>query len=188
MNPPVSQQRSHEEHVALFAAFGDLVGELEPESWQRVIMRCQHLDGSGFGALLARARLSVRPFETVKWLSRQGAPAVAAIARISAAGMTGLAVAFELGSEFRTPNVGPPIRRTESTGKRSTDTYVDSYFAIEASVARFQPLHPGVAVAVRAAGQAVLHHDFLVPEDFDAVYDLIEPEIPYTMVVARAGV
>jgi hypothetical protein len=82
---------------------------------------------------------------------------------------------FEEAASERTP----PPRRTKSSGKARIDAWVDANFALEAAVAQHERSDPGVATAVRAAGQAVLRHDWMSPEAFHAVYRYVESEIPY---------
>ena len=66
-----------------------------------------------------------------------------------------------------------------STGKPRTDAYINAWLSIDAALTPFHRTDPGLVTVVRAAGEAVLTHDWLSPTDFDTVYGFVEPEIPF---------
>jgi hypothetical protein len=70
-------------------------------------------------------------------------------------------------------------RRRTTTGKPSTDAFIDAFFLIESVLAPRQQTQPGTTAAIRAAAHAVLRHDWLTPEDFASIYAPVEPEIPF---------
>ena len=175
-------RRSFDEHVQLFAAYGAHIAQLRPASWDRLRLRCVDLSGPGFRSLLRRARLASKPNDLYLSTSAQRITSLRVIAGASRVVQTTLAVAFEVAAEFdasdpRAPEPWP--RRTHSTGDPITDAYIDATFLIGAALAPFQRTDPGVAAAVRAAGQAVLRHDWLRRADFEALYAPIESEIPF---------
>jgi len=65
------------------------------------------------------------------------------------------------------------------------DACVDAYFLIDSALASSARAQPGVAAAIRAATQVMLRHDWLPPEDFEAVYRYIETEIPFAELARR---
>lgn len=181
MTPP----RGVDEHIQRFVAYSVRVAQLTPAAWDRLRVRCADLDGPAFATLLRRTRLRARPYGL--WLP-PGTPhplAFRVIAGASRAVQASIAFASEVVAEFgaavpHAPNV--PLRRTRS-GNPRTDAFVDATFRIEATLTPIGRTNPGVATAIRAAGHAVLRHDWLSETDFDAAYSLIEPEIPFADLV-----
>jgi hypothetical protein len=179
-------RRTFDEHVELFVAYGNHVASLSPAAWDRLRQRCATLDGPSFRSLVSRALLSAKAHEL--WLPEETRHHVWArgLAGISRAVQRGLALTGELAMEFDLPeerspsSASPsPYHRTESTGEATTDAYIDAMFLIESALALLAHENRGIATVVRAAGQAVLRHDWLPRADFDAVYAFIEPEIPF---------
>lgn len=167
--------------MQLFAAYCAHLAQLPPAAWDRLRLRCADLSGPSFRSLLRRARLAAQPYE-LPLPEAAGAPRIRVLAGASRAVQTSLALAFEVAAEFDMPDPrspDPPPRRTQSTGDPTTDAYIDAFFLITAALAPIRHSDPGVAVAVHAAGQAVLRHDWLPSENFDALYAPIEPEIPF---------
>jgi hypothetical protein len=178
----VRDRRSFDEHVQLFAAYSARIAQLPPASWDRLRLRCADLNDHAFRALLRRALLAAKPHELYIPEPARGIPLLRVIAGASRAVQTGLALAFEFAAEFDAPDrraPDPPPRRTQSTGDSTTDAYIDATFLIWAALASVRRTDPGVAVVVRAAGDAVLRHDWLPRADFNALYAPIEPEIPF---------
>jgi hypothetical protein len=101
------------------------------------------------------------------------------IAGASRAVITSIFFAYEPAVEFDTPDSWVPVYRPASTGKPRTDAFVNAYTLIEIALASRAHAQPGVAAAVRAASKVVLLHAWLAPEDFEAVYRYIEPDIPF---------
>jgi hypothetical protein len=178
----VRDRRTFDEHVQLFAAYGARVAQLPSASWDRLRLRCADLNGPSFSSLVRRAVVAAKPHELYVPESARRIPLLQVIAGASRVLQTGLALAFEISAEFDVPDPrasGPRPRGTQSTGDPTTDAYIDATFLIGGSLASVQRTDPGVAVAVRAAGHAVLRHDWLPRADFDALYAPIEPEIPF---------
>jgi len=50
---------------------------------------------------------------------------------------------------------------------------------LEAALASHAEGHPGLIVAVRTAGQALVRHDWLTEAAFGDVYQYVEAEIPF---------
>jgi hypothetical protein len=178
----VNGRRSFDEHVGLFVAYGARVAQLPPASWDRLRLRCANLNGAAFRSLLSRAFLAAKPYEL--WVPEPAhrGRSLRVIAGVSRIVQTSLAVAAEVAAEFEASARHPPDaprRRPRSTGQLTTDAYIDANFLIESALTPIQRGDPGVATAVRAAGQAVLRHDWLARTDFEAVYALVEPEIPF---------
>jgi hypothetical protein len=171
-------QRTFEEHVALFAAYADAVAALPAGSWDRLTTACASLDGDSFSAVLRRARLHAKPYNTMELFAAHSR-GMKAIAAVTTATTTGIGVALELIGEFEQQS---PSASIPSSG-RATDPryakYVDAWFAIESALHSIKVPHAGVTVAIRAAGQAVLRHDWLSAGTFAAVYGFVESEIPY---------
>lgn len=181
-------RRAFDQHLALFVAYGARVGQLPPASWDRLRLRCAALNGPAFRSLVNRALLAARPQEL--WLPSRRTSTLNAVASVSRAVQIGIAFAYEAVIEFETADpraVVSPRRRTQSTGKPRTDQYSDATFLIESTLAPLQRTDPGVVTAVRAAGHAVLRHDWLPPADFSAVYAYVEPEIPFADLDAPFG-
>jgi hypothetical protein len=178
----MTQPRSFDQHDHLFVAYSKRVARLSPDAWGRLRVRCTSLDGPSFSALLRRARLAARPWEM--WLpptsgSLAVLPVIAGASRVV---QTSIAFVGQVAAEFETAEGrvhDPPRRRTHSTGKPRTDAYIDASVLIGNTLMPIERTNPGVATATRAAGQAVLRHDWLSHRDFDAVYGLMEPEIPF---------
>jgi len=184
----VTERRTLDQHVSLFVAYGARVAQLTPAAWHLLRLRCAALNGPAFRSLVNRAQLAARPHEL--WLPSHRTGLLNAVGSVSRAVQTGLAFAFEVVTEFETADPRTfvsPRRRTQSTGKPRTDEYIDTTFLIESALAPFQRTDPGVVTAVRAAGQAVLRHDWLSPADFDAVYAFVEPDIPFASLEAPFG-
>jgi hypothetical protein len=178
----VSERRSFDQHVALFVAYAARVAQLPPAAWDRLQLRCAALNGPAFRSLVNRAHLAAKPYKL--WLPRTTKPSgsLRAIAGVSRVVQTSMAFAFEVAAEFEAsdPHASASAKpRAGSTGRPRTDAYIDATFSIESALEQLQRTDPGVATAVRAAGQAVLRHDWLTQSDFEAVYAFVEPEIPF---------
>ena len=171
-------QRTFEKHVALYAAYADAVAALPAAAWDRLTTACGALEGESFGALLRRARLGAKPYNTLELFAAHS-PALKGIAAVTTAAVTGIGVAFELIGEFERRASPSSTRSSERATNPRYGEYVDAWLAIESALHSIQESHPGVAVAIRAAGQAVLRHDWLSAEAFAAVYGFVESEIPY---------
>jgi len=177
----MNQRRSFDEHSQLFVAYAARVAALSPSAWDRLRLRCADLDDSAFRSLLRRARLSAKPYELFLPPAVRSRAAFRVIARASRTVQVSIAIAGQIAAEFEAAGSQRSAvpRNTRSTGKRATHDSVDAYFLIESTLTSLERSNPGVVTAVRAAGQAVLHHDILDQADFDAAYMLIEPEIPF---------
>jgi hypothetical protein len=177
----VNGRRGVDEHIELYVAYAARVAQLPPPSWDRMRLRCASLSEPTFRSLLRRASLAARPHEL--WVPGSTPPArwLKVITGLNRVVQTSLGVAAELAREFETQGSvsGGPRRRPRSTGKPSTDAYIDACMLVESALAPIQRADPGVATVVSAAGLGVLQHDWLAPADFDAVYSLVEPEIPF---------
>lgn len=173
------QRRSFDEHAALFVEFGNRVSRLTPEAWNRLSARCAAFNGPEFSALLARTALGATPYKLPIPSPVRDRLSLRIIAGATRAVVTSMFFAGEVATEFERVTNSPPLRRTTSTGNPVTDAYVDAAFLIESALAPRNRSQPGVATVVRAASQAVLRHDWLPPEDFEAVYKYIEPDIPF---------
>jgi hypothetical protein len=186
----VQGRRSFHHHIELFVAFSDAVAHLSPESWSRLRRRCADLDSLAFRSLLRRALLAARPYAL--WLPEGVQPSrtLRVMAGVSRGVQTSIAFAAQVAAEFEASatrvRVSPSTRPT-STGKRGTAAYIDANFRIESALAPLERAHPGVATAVRAAGQGVLRHDWLSRTDFDAVYAYVEPDIPFARLQPPPG-
>jgi hypothetical protein len=177
----MNQRRSFDEHIQLFVVYAAHVAALSPAAWDRLRLRCADLDRPAFRSLLQRARVAAKPFELFLTPTARRAVAPRIIARASRVFQVSLAIAGQVAAEFEGAGSESSRlpRRTRSTGKQSTDAYIDANFLIESTLTSFERTNPGVVTALRAAGQAVLHHDWLAQADFDAVYMLVEQEIPF---------
>jgi hypothetical protein len=181
-------QRSYEEHVRLFVAYAAAVAALPHAAWDRLAAGCARLDGDAITTVVRRARLSAKAHNIAAGNLTHSRLATT-IAGVTTATMTGMSVALELLAEFDSshadapgsPAVSAPTQRPAASNDASVNAFVDAWFVIEASLRRF-PLHSGVAAAVRTAGQAVVHHDWLSPAAFAEVYGFVEAEIPYATV------
>ena len=179
--------RSFDDHVDLYAAFAQRVSALSPEAWERLASRCAALEGSTFDALIGRARVFARPY-TAPLESNTVGGVGKAVATAAGVGITGLGIAFELARELgdvfsRTPDA--PLSRKQTTGSARNDRYVDASFLLENTLTRHARAHPGLATTVQAAGQAVLRHDWMPPEDFIAAYAVMEPDIPFAELLPK---
>ena len=179
-------RRGVDEHIQLFVAYSVRVSQLSPAAWDRLGVRCADLDGPAFRTLLRRARLGARPYEV--WLPPATRLPVAfrIIAGASRAVQASIAFAGEVAAEFDAAAAHTPseaLRRTRSSGNPRTDAYCDATLRIEPTVTPFARTNPGLVTAIRAAGHAVLRHDWLSETDFDAAYSLIEPEIRFADLV-----
>jgi hypothetical protein len=110
-----------------------------------------------------------------------------AIAAVTTATITGIGVASELAGEFDEPAPSAWIPSYERPTDPQSAKYVDAWFAIERAIHSSPGRHAGVAAAIRAAGQAVLRHDWLSAETFAAVYGFVESEIPYATLERGGG-
>jgi hypothetical protein len=178
----MTKPRKFDEHVPLFAAYAARVASLSPGAWGRLRLSCAALNGPEFRALLERAQLSARPHELAVPAAAERLLSIRAIRAASRAVAVGIGFVYEVVAEFEAAAPGeptPPPHRRRSTGKRVIDACVDATHMLEAAVSRHERTDPGVATAVRAAGRAVLRHDWMSPEAFHAVYRYVESEIPY---------
>jgi hypothetical protein len=170
--------REFSQHVALFGAYAEAVAALSPAAWDRLVVACAPLDGAAISAVVDRARLTAKAYvmESASNVSR----AERRIAAIATNAITGIGVVTELVGEF-TPRSGiPPTRPTvPRSDDPRVDAYVEGWFTMTLALVPFENAHPGVAAAVRAAGQAVLRHDHLSPATFAEVYGYVEAEIPF---------
>ena len=64
---------------------------------------------------------------------------------------------------------------------------VEAHRRLETALRPRVQRHPGVITAVRAAGEAVLRHDWLTPGAFAELYQYVAPEIPFTSLEPPAG-
>ena len=170
--------RTFREHVGLFAAYADAVAALPTSSWDRLTTTCASLEGDSFGAVLKRARLGARASSILEPLAAHSWR-VRGIAAVGTATLTGIGVAAELIGEFGRPRSPSSVPLAVRHSDPTTAKYVEAWFTLEAAIYPVAASHPGLAAAIRAAAQAVLRHDWLSPESFNAVYAFVEPEIPY---------
>jgi hypothetical protein len=178
----MDDRRSFDEHVALFDAYSTRIAQLDPPAWQRVRERCAALNGPEFHALVRRALRAAKPYEMKLPEAARQLVSIRVIEGVSWLVQNGIAFAGEVAAEFAAAAPGQPEprwRRTKSTGNARTDMYIDASSRIELALAPFEKSDPGIVTAVRAAGRAVLRHDWMRPVSFDAVYGFIEPEIPF---------
>jgi hypothetical protein len=181
-----ARPRDFHAHIALYAAYAGRVTALPPEAWARLEVVCASIDGDEITAVVDRARLAARAHNFLDRFATKDRVA-GRIGALTTALITGIGVVTELVSEFEGPPSKQPGQRARPTGAPppadpDTTAYVDAWSAIEQAVAPVATRHPGVATAVRAAGQAVLRHDWLSRETFDAVYRFVEAEIPYASI------
>jgi hypothetical protein len=176
-------RRTHAEHVALYDAFATAVAGLSPAAWERIEARCSVLDSPSFAALVRRGQLFATPYAL--WLPDKAREHAVprAIAAFSRGVMQAIGVTYELLAEFDAD--APPRAEAEArpepapTGTPYVDAYVRASSLIESALAARERAHPGVATAVRSAAQAVLRHDWLPPDAFEAAYRYVAPEIPF---------
>jgi hypothetical protein len=180
------RQRTFEEHVTLFAAYGDAVAALPASSWERLASACASLHGDSVRAVVRRARLHAKAFNIMEQFAERSRMAKA-IAAVTTATITGIGVASELVGELEEQARSASIPSYERPSDPKSAKYVDAWFAIEAAIHSSTGRHPGVAAAIRAAGQAVLRHDWLSAETFTAVYGFVESEIPYATLERGGG-
>lgn len=187
--PHVNRQRSFDDHVVLLGRFADRVSLLPPAAWDRIRERCASLSDPAFRALIQRAVIAAKPHEAFVPGLTDPSPRLRLIAAASRAVQFSIAFFYEFGSEFD-PEIeatADALRRPwRSTGKPRTDMYIDAWRRIEAKLLPLEHSAPGVAAAVRAAGQAVLRHDRLNPETFADVYRFVEAEIPFAELESRS--
>jgi hypothetical protein len=179
--------RSFDDHVDLYAAFAQRVSALSPAAWERLAAKCAALDGASFQALLGRARVFAHPFASPLRQENQNEFGKA-IATVAGAGIAGLGLAFELARELGevvTKGPNEPLTRKQPTGTAQRDRYVDANFLLENALAMHERAHPGLATTVRAAGQAVLRHDWMSPADFASAYAVMETEIPFAELLPK---
>jgi len=178
----MTRPRTFAEHVPLFAAYAARVAKLSPAAWGRLRLSCAELNGPEFRALVERAQLSARAHERPELPGAARLMSIRAIRAVSRAAAVGIGFVYEVAAEFEAAapaDAAVPSHRTRSTGKPMIDACVDATQLLEAAVGWHQRSDPGVATAVRAAGQAVLHHDWMAPAAFQSVYRYVESEIPY---------
>lgn len=166
----------------LFAAYANRVAQLSPEALGRIRERCAELNDPSFRALLDRALLFAKPFEPLLPEAAERSIPARVIVGVARAAISGLAIAGTMAAEFEAS--GPPApprprREPKLTGRPRTDALLRAASLIEGVVAPLERTEPGVAVAVRAAGHAVLRHDQIPREDFEAIYKYVEPAIPF---------
>lgn len=157
------------------AAFAARLKELSPDGWAQLTARCAHLEGSSFTALVARARVSGEPY----------------VIGTSSAGPTDLAfnVALELVGEFQSlPGRERDIVALRAGVSRSSQPpdvrdAMHAHVALEEALLAVEPEHPGVATALRAVAKALMFHKFLAPERFAAIYSIVEPQVPLSVVM-----
>jgi hypothetical protein len=178
----MTTRRTFDEHLALFFSYATRVRALPSAAWPRIASRCAQLDDPSFRALLARAVMAARPYEL--WLpdGLRHKASFRALAAMSRTTQFGIAFATEVAEEFAASSdrVSAASPRVTSTRRPSTSVYFEGHRLLDEALAPLIGTHPGVTTAVRAAGEAVLRHDWLSPADFDAVYRFIEPEIPFS--------
>jgi hypothetical protein len=182
----MTDPRDYDRHVALFSAYADAVAALSPESWHRLTDACAPLDGDAVSAIVRRARLSATSYRTLERLATDSR-VPRWIDAVSTASIAGIHVATDLLAEFDRSPESSAGARAASERTATGDAYVDAWFRIESALEARPPSHPGLATAVRAAGQAVLRHDWLLPATFAKVYGFVESEIPYQDVERRAN-
>ena len=181
----MTQRRSLDEHVALFSTFAARIGELSPSAWSAIEARCAALNDASFDALLARAALTAKSREL--WLSEVAEPygLLRAIKVFSDATQHAIALAGEFVAEFYAPPTGvagvPPNaeRPTARTMSARVAALAAAHLRLETALRPWTSLHPGVVAAVRAAGEAVLRHDWLTPTAFADLYQYVAPEVPF---------
>jgi hypothetical protein len=182
-------------HVALLTAFVARVDELSPSAWARIKTRCSALSDPSFGALLARTALLAKSQEMLLPEGMPRIPAVRVIKAVTDGIGKGFAFAFEAIAEFDAAS--EPMtsnRRASGTKQRSprvvsprVAALIDAHRRLEAALRSRRQQHPGVVTAVRAAAEGVLHHAWLTPVEFDALYQYVAPEIPFTSLTPPAG-
>jgi hypothetical protein len=181
----VAERRSFDERVALYVAFSERVARLADADWNRLNAECAALDSTSFGALLERTRLSAKPYEMHLPGARESLK-LAAIKGASRAVMNTIFFTYQIAREFDEDTVAEWPARVKSTGNPRTDAHADAIIAIERAIAPREGKTPGVASAIRAAGQAVLRRDWMAPEDFEATYRYVEPIIPYASLTSQS--
>jgi hypothetical protein len=173
-----------EREINRYRRFAERVSGLTPEAWSRIQERCGGLTGESFAALLRRANLMASVYQLPSMLTpvKQQSPTsrvlLGVINGVHQVVQTGIAVAFELGSEFDSTEPAPE-EPPRTSSHPEINTYVDAALHLEATLRRNAP-DPGVAAAIRAGAQAVLRRDSLMSAAaFDDVYRYVEDEIPF---------
>jgi hypothetical protein len=177
--------RTLEQHVALYAAYSNAIAALPAVAWERLRARCVPLEGDAFTTVLRRARFQAKAYE-IPVLTDHPSRGVRAVVRFGRVTQISLGVITELAGEFteRSTDSSASPRRPIFDPKHAR--FGDAWFAIESAL-QSSTASVGVATVVRAAGQALLRHDFLAPATFAEVYGFIEPEIPFASVEQSAG-
>lgn len=164
--------------------FGERISQLTDAEWRVVSERCASLNSTSFAALLERTRLGARPY----LMSIAGGASrnlvLTTLEGVNSAVMHGISFAYQVAREFDTDEPYVPSDSTAPTNSARGNALADGFVAIERAVAMRERAEPGLATAVRAAGQAVLGHDFLAPDDFAAAYQYVEPVIPFASLTA----
>jgi hypothetical protein len=181
----MTRRRTADEHVRLFATYAARVSALAAPAWERLEARCARLSDPSFAALLARASLTAKSHEL--WIPRRAESnrKLWAIKRASDVIQHGFAFAAEVFAEFETvdDSASRATPGTPKPGSRNLSPRAAALFEadrqLETALAPRAHRHPGVASAIRAAGHAVLRHDFLTPEDLSDLYQYVEDEIPF---------
>jgi len=181
----VADRRTYDERVALYIAFSDRVAHLTDAEWNSLNAECGPLNSTSFGALLERTRLSAKPYQMHLPGARESLK-LAAIKGASRAVLNTIFFTYQIAREFGEGTVAEWPARVKSTGNPRTDAHADAMIAIERAIAPREGKSPGVASAIRAAGQAVLRHDWLAPEEFAATYRYVEPIIPYASLTSQS--
>jgi hypothetical protein len=169
---------SMDEGYRRVAAFAVRLREFSADDWAQLTVRCAHLDGSSFIALVARARLSGEPYV----LGKSGHDA------------TDLAfnLALELVGEFQSIRdrglqiAGMRAGVTRSAHSPELKAAMNAHLALEEAILPLEPDHPGVATALRAVARALVLHKFLTPERFASIYSFVEPQIPLSAIIPSA--
>ncbi len=175
--------RSFPEATKLFVAYADRVAGLTPSAWDRIRLRCVELDDPAFHALLLRTRLAakaqalphVRP-EVEERLGLRMIRGASAAIQLSTAFIQQVVAEFEAAGP---EPVAPTHPSTEGTDRTVMNRFLDANKLLESVLLPHRRTNPGVVTAVRAAGQAVFRRGWMAQADFDAVYGLIEPDIPF---------
>ena len=175
-------RRNFAEHTELLTAFAAHVEALSPEAWQRLRINCRPLAGSTPQALLVRAELMATANAYDALPIPRDASFVRAITGLGHAAILGIGLTFEVLTSAFPPTAGLPRPRTSSVGKPEFDQHIDATYVIEHALDRNGVRIPSVTAAVRAAAQAITHHDHMAPETFQRVYQWVESEIPYSTV------
>lgn len=186
---PEDKPRGFEHDAARYVTYAARVARLPSAVWDRLRLRCADLDGPAFRALLKRTAIAARPYGL--WLPGvKPTPTLQAIRAASRIVQTSIAFAHQVVAEFETPEsraADVAKRRTLSSGSPRIDALVHASMLIESTLAPLEGTGPGVATVLRAAGQAVLRHDWLSDAEFESVYRYVEPEIPFASLDTSLG-